>query len=82
MKDTVNSNRSVWADSWCDRLLCWLLPSRCLACDEPGHHGKPLCAACQRRLPWMENACLRCAAPLRERERTHATCGPCLRNPP
>ncbi|AXI82519.1 ComF family protein [Xylella taiwanensis] len=78
MKDTVNSNRNVWAE----RLLCWLLPSRCLACDEPGHHGKPLCTACQRLLPWMENACLRCAAPLRERERIHATCGRCLCDPP
>lgn len=81
MKDTVNSNH-ILTDTWCDRLLRWLLPSYCLACNEPGHQGKTLCATCQLLLPRMENACLRCAAPLKELEGIHPTCGPCLYDPP
>ncbi|AIC09238.1 ComF family protein [Xylella fastidiosa] len=81
MKDAVNSNH-ILTDTWCDRLLRWLLPSYCLACNEPGHQGKTLCATCQLLLPRMENACLRCAAPLKELEGIHPTCGPCLYDPP
>ncbi len=58
------------------------MPSRCLACDEHNHHGKTLCVPCQRLLPWMKSACLRCATPLGELEHTHTTCGHCLCHPP
>ncbi len=39
-----------------------LFPTRCAVCDAP---GVPLCAACERRLPYIDAllACPRCGAP-------------------
>lgn len=45
-------------------LLRVLLPLRCLVCNDPGHDGLDLCAACYAELPWSGRACLRCALPL------------------
>lgn len=56
----------------------WLMASRCLLCNEPGSHGRDLCAACRDALPWSRSACPRCAIPLPVTE----LCGECLQKPP
>ena len=42
-------------------LVDGLLPSRCQFCDEAG--AGPVCAACERGLPWNRPACPGCALP-------------------
>lgn len=46
------------------RAQAWLLPSRCLLCDEPGQGTLDLCEACHSALPWLDIACIQCALPL------------------
>lgn len=52
-----------------------LLPLRCLVCASAGEHGRDLCAACYRELPWNDSACTRCGLPL---PRPAPRCGRCL----
>ncbi|MDG2526166.1 ComF family protein [Stenotrophomonas sp. HITSZ_GD] len=47
-----------------DLVQGWLLPSRCLLCEEPGLGSVDLCAACHDALPWLDIACIHCALPL------------------
>ena len=48
-------------------LIDLLAPPRCLGCRSPG--GDPLCAACRAAMPWLRDACPRCALP--------RPCSPC-----
>jgi len=48
-------------------LVDLIAPPRCLACGTPG--GDPLCAACRDAIPWLRDACPRCALP--------RPCAPC-----
>jgi len=47
-----------------ERLHTWLLPPRCLVCDEAGADRRDLCAACSAALPRLGMACPVCALPL------------------
>ncbi|WP_313050577.1 ComF family protein [Stenotrophomonas cyclobalanopsidis] len=57
-----------------------LLPLRCLVCDDTGHDGLDLCAACLDDMPWSGRACLRCALPLPDN--ALPVCGTCREEPP
>lgn len=61
-------------------LLRILLPLRCLVCNDPGHDGLDLCAACFAELPWSGRACLRCALPLPDT--ALIVCGSCREEAP
>ena len=41
-----------------------LYPSICLHCEAQGKMGIDLCIHCHKKLPWITNACKRCALPL------------------
>lgn len=58
--------------------LDFLLPPRCLLCDEAGGNGG-LCRPCREDLPWLDRACRHCALPL---ARDGELCGHCLSKPP
>lgn len=62
------------------RFLDELLPPTCQVCGEPGVGGRELCAACCLALPWHQDACTRCAAPLPED--AGALCYRCEDSPP
>ncbi len=46
-----------------DQWLCHWLPRRCLLCGLPAGR-RSICAGCRADLPWLQQACRRCAAPL------------------
>ena len=50
-----------------DALVRLLIPPRCLACGAPARDV--LCTACRSALPWLRDACPRCALP--------RPCAPC-----
>lgn len=54
-----------------------LLPHRCLLCMSDSESR--LCAHCESSLPWLDQACLRCALPLTD-PADH--CGRCTARPP
>jgi ComF family protein len=56
-----------------------LLPYYCVLCHEKAE-GQDLCAPCAAELPDIEQACPRCAMPLRGE--TSRECGACQQNPP
>ncbi|HLT04294.1 MAG TPA: ComF family protein [Pseudomonas sp.] len=59
----------------------WLIGNqKCLLCDELADGGAPICAACERELPWLLERCPRCALPLTGN--AGAACGDCLRRAP
>jgi ComF family protein len=51
----------------------------CLLCDEPAAQPWPLCAACERELPWLTEQCRCCALPL---ALDGLLCAPCTRRKP
>lgn len=51
----------------------------CLLCDTAAHQPYPLCEACERELPWLDERCEICALPL---AMTGLECGPCRRKAP
>lgn len=56
-----------------------ILPNVCVLCMHPTHSSLVLCDACKIDLPWLINACMRCANPLPVEEKV---CGECLKKPP
>jgi ComF family protein len=60
-----------------DRFLTVLAPRRCHFCAATG--SAPACAACERALPWNQDACAVCAQPLGDPAR--AICGECRHMP-
>ena len=50
-------------------------------CGATIRDGTGLCRDCRNELPWLINACIRCARPLYSADPT-ATCGHCQRQPP
>jgi len=67
-------------------LLTLLLPSPCLACDQPIPRWRPLlglCVPCRCRLVGLRNCCAQCGAPLsNDRLPPHFRCGACRLDPP
>ena len=86
MSVAVNQLRPPQVDGFRARLGFWLRnvasrllwPGRCLACRAPGLPGMDLCDECERALPRVASACLRCALP----RPVAGTCGACRRRPP
>jgi ComF family protein len=62
------------------RLLARVLLPYCRLCGAAGSHGLPLCAGCQRDLPWSGHACRRCGRPLPVL--WAGPCGHCQQDPP
>jgi len=65
-------------------LTRWL-PPRCLFCAAPGSDRIAICRGCRGDLPWLGNACSRCATPLPATAPGLAeltVCGACLWRPP
>lgn len=58
----------------------WLFSRTCLACLDRVKTGKDFCPGCERSLPYLSNACLRCAAPLTGPGEN--ICGQCQGEPP
>jgi ComF family protein len=63
------------------RLDALLYPPRCRLCGATGGGADGLCNGCLTDLPWLLDACARCARPLPQ-GRAAALCGACLNNPP
>ena len=61
-----------------------LLPAHCLLCNTPLSAQQPssLCEECTLSLPWLINACTRCALPLSGRLNEQSLCGNCQKKPP
>lgn len=65
------------------QFLDTLIPSSCLLCRRAVRGRKPLCCACEQRLPWNRAACVRCAMPLPVAVSMAApVCADCLQAPP
>lgn len=62
------------------QLLDGLFPVRCRLCDGPTGCRRALCDACHADLPWLLDACPRCALPLADSRAS--VCGRCQRRPP
>lgn len=67
---------------WIAGRIAALLPTHCLVCGEAGVAGRDACAACLAALPFLREACPRCALPLGPAEQGQAACGACQRRPP
>jgi ComF family protein len=63
------------ATSWINGVRDWVLPGRCLACDEPVGQRQAVCDACDVQLKELRQRprCIRCAALLPD----GAECGTC-----
>jgi ComF family protein len=81
MKPAVNKSLVNLVYGAGARLSALLLPLRCLVCGEPGSDGRDLCAACTLTLPWLVDACSRCALPLPAGMGTQLLCGACQQGP-
>jgi ComF family protein len=66
-----------WIRRRLDDLSWVLLPGHCVMCAQPSEVPADLCAACDRALPWIVAACVRCALPC-----DAACCTDCRRLPP
>jgi ComF family protein len=71
-KSIVDKFSAVWADL--------LAPLRCHCCG--GATGGPVCAACEKSLPWNTSACRGCAIPLTSGHQENNVCGACLTQAP
>jgi ComF family protein len=60
-----------------------IMPLRCVFC---GTRSRPregrICSGCRRELPWIENACARCAAPVASWLPRGVHCAECQKHPP
>lgn len=58
----------------------WLkITHSCLLCDETADTPRPICAACELDLSWLEGQCLHCAVPMPQ---FGLVCGSCLKRRP
>jgi ComF family protein len=60
--------------------LNFLMPQICLCCDCATDNTTPVCSACRPHLPWLGNACEKCAMPLQQIAGN--LCGRCASSPP
>ena len=90
MSGPVNLARAVPVDGWLARIGRGLWAPRCLVCGEGSTGRLDLCRACEAALPWMPEACLHCAMPLRPAAPPPTTataptgrlCSACQHDPP
>lgn len=60
-----------------------VLPNACVFCGTRcGRMQAPICKACHADLPWIENACGRCASPVATELPTGVHCSSCQISPP
>ena len=62
------------------RVTEWLFPNICVLCAAASDNDIALCKACQAELPWLANACERCALPLPHDD--IGLCNHCFKEPP
>lgn len=55
------------------------LPFNCILCSEETGRKLDLCIDCEKHLPWLNNTCIYCAAPLPFE--TKSRCGACSKKP-
>lgn len=60
--------------------LTQLLPGHCVLCGCASGRPLDLCPDCEADLPWLQQACRRCALPLAHTDKQY--CGRCQRSPP
>ncbi len=60
------------------RILEYVFPRYCCLCSDPTTSSTNFCKGCLDDLPWIENACRRCATPLQSAN----VCGVCQRSAP
>lgn len=77
MIEDVNAHLCKMHRCW-DRLIDWLLPTRCLVC---GQTDNAFCSGCAQYLRSPEPACRGCAIPLAATFAPAGRCGQCLRAP-
>ena len=77
MMQDVNARRCGMHSRW-DYFLDWLIPMRCVVCDQT---YSVLCAACGDVLQSPEPACLGCAMPLPTTQPLTARCPQCFHMP-
>lgn len=63
------------------KLIAWLLPNTCVLCDHPSDRGQDLCGNCNGDLPWLRDACTRCAKPLLQNSQA-LVCDDCVKQSP
>ncbi len=59
----------------------FFFPPICVLCGAAAVAAR-VCHDCHTELPWLENACRRCAGPLPDTTGDRAVCGSCLTRPP
>lgn len=62
-----------------DECLAWLVPRRCVLCNQPSG-ARSLCAGCRDDLPWLGPLCAACGRPL-PAGTAPGRCGPCADRP-
>jgi ComF family protein len=66
---------------WINKARLVVFPPRCRLCLATGVHGRDLCSDCLRELPWLVQACERCALPIPDAT-DPGVCAGCLARPP
>lgn len=64
-----------------NRFLRLLFPHTCVLCAERSNQSRDLCVDCEKELPWLGLACIRCGLK-RSAASTSDICGECQRQPP
>lgn len=64
------------------KIIQWLLPATCVLCAENINRDIDLCFDCDNDVPRMNQACYRCAFPLKGNLCEQNLCGSCLQKPP
>ena len=77
MMQDVNAGRTRVHSRW-DSFLDWLIPMRCVVCDQT---HSALCAACGDTLQSPEPACLGCALPFPTTQPFTTRCNRCFHTP-
>lgn len=66
---------------WISAIQRWIFPEICCFCEEKTNSPEPVCDACAKMLPWMQDACYYCGRHL-ETQIEHLRCSACEQNLP
>lgn len=72
----------IQVNNWPNIIQNFLLPSRCIFCDQPGFAELDLCKACLDDFPTNQNCCYRCGEHFDTAINNPQLCGRCLKNHP